>query len=47
MNDFEWDGPEDSDEEIESLIPYKVQYEIDEGIKFSKRGIIEFVEKYV
>lgn len=40
-----WDGPEDSDEEIEEMIPYKCDYEIKKGIKFSKNGIIKFVEE--
>jgi hypothetical protein len=40
-----WDGPEDSDEEIEEMVKYKTQWEIDNGIKYSKKGIIETIEK--
>ena len=32
MDDWErwaWDGPEDSDEEIEEMVPFKTQWEID------------------
>jgi len=39
-----WDGPEDSDEEIEEMITYKNEFEIKEGIKFSKNGIIKYIE---
>ena len=42
-----WDGPEDSDEEIEEMVKYKTQWEIDNGIKYSKKGIIETIEKYL
>jgi hypothetical protein len=40
MDDFYWDGPEDSDEEIEELVKFKTEWEIESGIRFSKRGII-------
>ena len=42
---LKWDGPEDSDEEIEELLPFKCDYEIKKGIRFSKNGIIKFVEE--
>lgn len=47
MSDFKWDGPEDSDEEIESLANLKVPWEEEQGIKFSKNGIIKFVEETI
>jgi hypothetical protein len=40
MRAFLWDAPEESDEEISSLAQYKNEYEIQAGIKLSKRGII-------
>ena len=39
MADYFWDGPEDSDEEIESMIQYKNEYEIKNNIKLSKNGL--------
>ena len=45
--DWMWDGPEDSDEEIEDMIPLKNKYEKEVGLKFSKNGIIEFIEKFL
>lgn len=39
-----WDGPIDSDEEMEEMLPYKSQYEKDMGIKYSKRGLSEFID---
>ena len=44
MLDYQWDGPEDSDEEIESMKQYKLDHEKEQDIKFSKRGIIEYIE---
>jgi phosphoenolpyruvate synthase/pyruvate phosphate dikinase len=43
MTEYLWDGPDDSDEEIEELAKYKCDYEKKAGIKFSKNGIIKFV----
>lgn len=45
LDQFQWDGPEDSDEEIADMVPLKEQWEIDEGVKFSKRGLIEYITK--
>lgn len=45
MKEYIWDGPEDSDEEIEDMAKLKTQYEIDEGIKFSKNGIMKYIEE--
>ena len=47
MRDWMWDGPEDSDEEIEDMIPLKNKNEKEIGIKFSKNGIIEYIEKFL
>lgn len=47
MREFAWDGPEDSDEEIEALLPYKNELEKRAGIRLSKRGIIQYVESVV
>ena len=47
MESYIWDGPEDSDEEIEELLQYKNEYEDQLGIKYSKNGIIQFVENLV
>ena len=40
MVDFLWDGPSDSDEEVECMIPHKNDWEKANGVKFSKRGLI-------
>jgi len=40
-----WDGPDDSDEEIASILPYKNEFEEKSGIRFSKRGIINYIEE--
>jgi len=45
MSGFLWDGPEDSDEEIAEMAGMKTEWEQAAGIKFSKRGIIEAIEK--
>ena len=47
MENWMWDGPEDSDEEIQEMIPLKNEQEINLGIKFSKNGIIKFIESYL
>ena len=47
MKDYIWDGPEDSDEEVESLVRFKTDWEKKAGIRLSKRGIIEYIEKMV
>ena len=39
------DGPEYSDEEIKEMAELKTNWEISQGIKFSKRGIIEEIER--
>ena len=47
MQDFEWDGPSDSDEEIECMAVLKNQWEIDNGVKFSKNGLIEYIDSFI
>ena len=44
FNYFGWDLPEDSDEEIIEFANNKNKSEIELGIKFSKNGIISFLE---
>ena len=44
LEKFQWDGSEDSDEEIEELTKLKNKDEIKSGIKFSRRGLIDFIE---
>ena len=39
-----WDGPSDPDEEIKELAQYKNEYEKIEGLKFSKNGIISYID---
>lgn len=40
MAEYEWDGPDNSDEEIPEMCEYKNDYEKQIGIKFSKNGIV-------
>ena len=47
MEQFMWDGPEDSDEEIEGMAKLKMPWEIESGVKFSKNGLIEFITKFL
>lgn len=47
MTAFAWDGPEDSDEEVAEMVPLKNEFEKQQGIRFSKRGIIEYVEAFL
>lgn len=47
MTDYMWDGPEDSDEEIEELLQFKTDYERKQGVKFSKNGIIKYIEEQI
>ena len=47
MTQWLWDGPEDSDEEIEEMAQFKNAYEEELGIKFSKNGIKEFIDNLV
>jgi hypothetical protein len=47
LEELLWDGPEDSDEEIPEMAALKTDWEIEQGIKFSKRGIIEYIENLV
>ena len=47
MTKFLWDGPSDSDEEITEFNPLRNEYEKKMDVKYSKRSIIDFVEKLV
>ena len=47
FTDLVWDGPEDSDEEIEELLPFKNDFERKQGVKFSKNGIIKYIEDMI
>ena len=44
MTNWLWDGPEDSDEEIEEMCVFKNSIEKGLDIKFSKNGIKTFIE---
>ena len=44
MIDLDWDGPEDSDEEVSEMVQYKNKYEHEMGVKFSKKGLVSFIE---
>ena len=45
MENYIWNGPEDSDEEIGELVPMKCDYETEWGIKYSKNGLVSFIEQ--
>jgi hypothetical protein len=47
MSGLLWFGPEDSDEEVEEMAKYKTPWEIEQGVKFSKRGLIAYIEKMI
>ena len=47
MTELLWYGPEDSDEEIEDMAKYKTAWEAEQNVRFSKRGIIEYIEKMI
>lgn len=47
FTDLQWDGPDDDDEEIPEMVPFKNAYEKELGVKFSKRGIIDFIEEFM
>ena len=47
MEQMMWDGPEDSDEEIEGMAKLKMPWEIENGVKFSKKGLMEFITKFL
>jgi len=44
MTNWLWDGPEDSDEEIEEMVEFKNAIEHEQGVKYSKNGIKDFIE---
>ena len=45
MSEWQWQGPEDSDEEVEEMLEFKNVFEKQAGIKFSKNGLIEYIEE--
>ena len=47
MEEYQFDAGNDSDQEIEELAMTKSQFEHEAGLVFSKRGIIEFVERMI
>lgn len=47
MTELAWFGPEDSDEEIEEMAKHKTPWEIEQNVKFSKRGLIEYIERMI
>ena len=47
MEDYKFDVDENSDEEIEELAMTKSKFEHEAGLVFSKRGIIEFIERTI
>mmetsp|Transcript_35609 Transcript_35609/g.54449 ORF Transcript_35609/g.54449 Transcript_35609/m.54449 type:complete len:254 (-) Transcript_35609:2-763(-) len=44
MDAFLWDGPEAEDEEVPELVELKTEWEREQGIRFSKKGIMDAVE---
>lgn len=47
MSNLLWFGPEDPDQEVEEMAKYKTEWEIEQGVKFSKNGLIEYIEKMI
>ena len=47
LGNYQWDGPDDSDEEVEEMVGMKTQWEIDSSIKYSKRGIIDKINEMI
>lgn len=47
MDEYIWDGPEDSDEEIEYMTKFKNKWEHEKGVKFSKKGLAEFIDNFI
>lgn len=45
MTEWLWDGPLDSDEEIEELVPFKNHFEVEQNIKFSKNGFKSYIDE--
>ena len=42
---FPWDGPENPDEEIEEMAKLKNNYEIEQGIRFSRDDLVNYIEQ--
>ena len=47
MEEYKFDVDENSDEEIVELAMTKSKFEHEAGLVFSKRGIIEFIERMI
>jgi hypothetical protein len=47
LGNYQWDGPDDSDEEVQDMVSMKTQWEIDSGVKYSKRGIIDKINEMI
>ena len=47
MEEYKFDVDEESEEEIEELAITKSKFEHEAGLVFSKRGIIEFIERMI
>lgn len=47
LESLAWDGPEDSDEEVPEMVALKTEWEKENGIRFSKRGIINYCENLI
>lgn len=45
IEQYEWDGPEDSDEEIAEFADLKQSWEIEAGVKFSKNGLMKYIKQ--
>ena len=44
MADFKWDATVDSDEEVEEFVADRNEIEEMSLVRFSKRGLIEYIE---
>ena len=47
LDEYIWDGPADSDEEIAEMVKYKNEYEKSIDLKFSKNGLVNHIENYL
>ena len=45
IEQYQWDGPEDSDEEIAEFAELKQSWEIEAGVKFSKNGLMKYIKQ--
>ena len=47
MSWYAWDGPADPDEEISEFLLLRSEQEKELGLKYSRNGVINFVESYL